>query len=687
MQGINVPGVGSGLDVKKLVNQLVEAEGAPVKSRLNRKEAEIQSDISALGKFRSAIADFKSSLKGLRQPQDLQRVMAQSSNEEAVEVSASSEAAPGNYEISVKQLAQAHRLSSESFESDLAPVGTGTLTFQLGRYADEGQKFIPKADASVKTVEINQENSSLRGIVEAVNSAAVGVRASMINDGTGTRIVFTSEGTGEDNAIRLLSSDNDGNDSDELGLSRLRYDPVRRSQGAGGQGETTGSGASNLFETAGARNAELSIDGIAITSGSNTVGEAIKGLTLTLHEPTSSPVHITSELDKNGIVESVKGFVGKYNELMGVIQSLTGVDSQSGEAGPLAGDASIRSISSQLRRAITSAFGDVNENIVSLSSMGIDTQRNGSLQIDEGELNKAIDQHLDEVVAVLAKAGSSTDPLVRFDSAEEQTKAGAYELHIGQVATRGAYLGQAPTVGFPIRIPEGENTFRVNVDGVNSDQLTIPAGEYGSANELAAQLQRVINGDSALSQRNASVTVNLDAEGLEIVSNRFGSESQVGVSSASPVLAPIGLVPGKGGKGEDVSGTLGRLPADGSGQTLRGRGPADGIQVEVMGGKQGARGEVRFSRGVADQLDGMLQRFLGEEGVLATRQEGLSSKLEDISDERQQLARKLASTEQRLLNKYASLDATIGKMKKTSEFLSNQLSKLPGANSELGKDK
>jgi flagellar hook-associated protein 2 len=683
MQGINVPGVGSGLDVKGLVNKLVKAEGAPEKSRLNRKEAELQANISALGNFRSAISDFQSSLDGLRKPEDLRKVTAQSSDENAIEVAASAEAEAGNYEVQVSQLAQAQRLTSQSFESELDPVGTGTLTFQFGRYDQNQGRFVPKADASVKTIKIEQANSSARGIVEAINRAQVGVRASLINDGTGSRIVLSGEGTGEDNAIRLLTEDDDGNNTDAAGLSVLRFDPVGDGRAANTEGgPAAGGGVSNLIETARAQNAELVIDGIDITSPSNNVGEAIKGLTLTLNDTTSGPVAINAELDQQAVAEAVHGFVKSYNELMGVIHSLTEVDQESGEAGPLAGDASIRGIAEQVRRVMSSAFGDVNQNVVSLSTMGIDTQRDGTLSVNDSELNRAIEQHLDEVIAVLAKSGSATDPLVRFDSAQDQTNAGSYDLYVTQTASRGTYRGERPQAAGPLVIAEGQNSFRVNVDGVNSDEIHLTPGRYETLNEVAAELQRVINADQALRDANAAVSVELDADGLTLLSNRFGSASGVSVAAAAPALGRIGLVTGQGSQGKDVHATLGRMPADGSGQLINGRGPAEGIQVRVMGGTEGPRGEVHFSRGVAEQLHGILQGYLDSDGMLAARQDGLKHRLEDIGDQRKRLARRLATTEDRLLKKYSTLDATIGKMKKTSQYLSNQLSKLPGANSK-----
>ncbi len=131
MPSISATGIdsGTGLDVNGLVSKLVGAERAPVDNRLNRQEAQIQANISALGTFRGALADFQGSLKTLRDSTDLHKVSTNSSDEDILAVTATNGAQQGNYQIEVSQLAQAHRLTSETFLSDIEPIGTGNLSF------------------------------------------------------------------------------------------------------------------------------------------------------------------------------------------------------------------------------------------------------------------------------------------------------------------------------------------------------------------------------------------------------------------------------------------------------------------------------------------------------------------------------------------------------------------------------
>ncbi len=672
MPSISATGIdsGSGLDVNGLVSKLVGAERAPVDNRLNRQEAQIQANISALGTFRGALADFQESLKTLRDSTDLHKVSTNSSDEDILAVTATNGAQQGNYQIEVSQLAQAHRLTSETFLSDIEPIGTGNLSFQFGRVDPATNRFDLNKDASVKNIQITDNNSSLRGIKESVNQAGMGVRATIVNDGQGFRLVFTAEGTGEINSLRVLIND-DGDAADKTGLSRLGYDPIR----------LDGKGM-HLIETARAQDARINIDGIEVISSSNKIDGAIEGLLLNIKNLTSNePVQVKADFDLDAVIESVRGFVNSYNAMNDVIKSVAGYDPATKQAGPLAGDPTIRGVTEQIRRLMGVSFAEINEEYVSLASLGVDTQNNGNLLLDENKLRDAIESNLLEVEQVFAKAGSASDTLVKFISAQNETKMGAYPLRITQLATHGYYIGDESGNLRNRDIAEGSNQLVIKVDGVTSSPVTLPAGKYSDGRQLAVELERQINNDEALKREKVSVSVKFVVDQFVIQSARLGEQSRAEIISADPAIRALGLDPATGIDGIDIQGTMGGLPADGSGNRLTGRGTAAGLQVEVLGGKAGARGDVFFSRGVAEQLNGILDGFLSKEGILTTRDKGYNTRINDIGKQREQLERRLAVSEQQLLHKFSSLDGLLGKMRSTSDFLSSHLTNLPGARS------
>ncbi|MGD8926760.1 MAG: flagellar filament capping protein FliD [Thioalkalispiraceae bacterium] len=669
MQGIKATGLGGGssLDVEGLVDKLVTAEGAPVQNRLDRQEAEVQTNISALGTFRGALADFQDSIGSLRHPEDFSKVAASSSDEEKVAITASNEAQSGNYSIQVLQLAQSQRLTSAAFKSDIDPVGAGNLSFQFGRLNPDNGQFIVNEKAPVKNIQITDENNSLRGVVQSINDADFGVHASLINDGNGYRVTLSTEATGEINGLRVVVNDQDSTDGDTRGLSRLSYDPANPT-------------AMNLIETGKAADSVVLLDGIQIASPSNSIDEAITGVSLKLNGLTGeTPVQLSTQLDKAGIKESIANFVGVYNEMMATIQTISGYDPETGKGGPLSGDSSVRGIAEQIRRVMGASYNGVNEDFGSLASIGIDTNRDGSLEINDSKLDSAIEENLDQVTKLFARAGSTTDSLLRFVSADKDAAMGSHEVVITQLASQGQYIGADIGQANDLSVNAGENKLVVRVDGVTSGTIKLAAGRYDSGEALAEELQRQINKDTVLKREGASVSVEYILGQFVIESNSKGSRSRLDVLSAEDSIRDLGIDPAEGISGQDVAGRIGRLPAEGHGDMLKGAGEAKGINIEVLGGKTGKRGTVSFSTGVAEQLSSNLNLYIGNEGLLQSRSNGLNRQIEDINQQRERLGRRLAVSEERLLKKYNNLDATLGRMRSTSEYLSNQLAALPGA--------
>ena len=179
-------------------------------------------------------------------------------------------AASGSYSVEVGLLAQAQKRKSSAFTAASSTIGSGTLTIDFGTYSAD--TFTLNPDKATKTISIGSGQSSLAGIRDAVNAANAGVTAGIVNDGSGYRLTLTSRDTGAANALRVVVADSDGIHTDMSGLSQLMFD-----------GRT--SGVKNLTQSAAAQNASVTIDGIAISKASNTITDAIEGVTLNLLKP------------------------------------------------------------------------------------------------------------------------------------------------------------------------------------------------------------------------------------------------------------------------------------------------------------------------------------------------------------------------------------------------------------------
>lgn len=663
MASITSPGIGSGLDVAGLVNKLVTAEGQPAANRLNTREAKLQAQLSALGSVKSALSTFKGALGNLTNISSFQKRTASSSNTDLFTVAIAGKPVAGSYEVEVRTLAQAHKLASVAFDEASSAVGTGTLTFQFGDPTKPAQ-----------SVTITDENNSLTGVRDAVNAANIGVRASIVNGDDGYQLVFGAENSGTDNSLRISVEESpaDGSNTDMNGLSRLAYN----------------ADAYNMTQTAEAQNAEIYIDGIKVSSATNTVSDAIAGVTLSLKKAdVGTKATLNVNLDKNSATTAVEGFVNAFNSLVGTFSQLSGYNAETKQAGILIGDSSLRGVLSQLRNVLSSPVSGLDGTYRALADLGIKTKADGTLELDKAKLTAALDSNFDDIGRLFAATATATDSLVSYTSSTTATKVGNYAVNITQAATRGSYMDSASSVSSLV-VDGSNNTFKISVDGVSSGTLSLTQKTYGSEVELAAELQSRINGDSALRGAGVSVLVSFDGTRFTFTSERYGSASKVAITEVADTTASgaIGLTTaGTGTDGEDVAGTIGGVAATGAGQYLTGAGAAEGLKILVQGDATGSRGSVSFARGVADRLSSLLDGWLANDSFLSARTNGVQSQIDDIAKQREALATRLEALEARYMKQFTALDALMARMQSTSNYLAGQLAGLPGAYSGSNK--
>jgi len=214
MASIQSLGVGSGLLTTELVEQIIEAERAPVEARLNASQALAEAKISAFGEISSALSGFDAALQSLTLPSTFNASQVSSSNEGAVTGTASSIATTGSYTVSVSQLAQSHAIASAAYESVSSTVGTGILSFRFGTIdfgvGDSYDGFTLNPDTTPRSVVISSGNNTLAGIRDAVNNAKMGVQASIVDDGSGFRLVFSATKSGASNSMEIVASGSNG---------------------------------------------------------------------------------------------------------------------------------------------------------------------------------------------------------------------------------------------------------------------------------------------------------------------------------------------------------------------------------------------------------------------------------------------------------------------------------------------
>ena len=396
MSGLSVPGIGSGLDINSLVERLMAVERQPL-TALATKKGMIESKISALGQIRSSLDALKTAAQRMTTQDKLLTLKTTVADTSIATVSTSNSATPASFSLEVEQLASAQKLSSPEFASASSSLGNaaGSVTIEFGTYSAGIYTLNP--DRAAFTVNVEADKMTPEGIRDVINQANKEVSASLVNSGTGVMLVLTNAKTGANQHMRLSVSDPDGNNTDNAGLSQLAYNPAA----------SVGNGK-NMSERVAAQDARVKIDGISITSRTNTLDQSIAGLTISLLKTNDdSPTTMTTTRDDSQVKTAVNSFITAYNSLNKLVRDLTKYDATNREAAILNGESTVRNVLSQVRGLLSKQYGSTS--LPTLSELGITTQSDGSIRLDATKFDSAFSSKRDAVVALFTQSTGGTE--------------------------------------------------------------------------------------------------------------------------------------------------------------------------------------------------------------------------------------------------------------------------------------
>jgi len=677
MATISSPGIGSGLDTAGIVSKLMAIEATPL-NQLTKNQDSFQTKITAYGQIQSNLSQFQSSVLGLSNINALKTVTATSSDSSIVSATATSGAVAGNYAITVNQLAQAQQLVSNGQSSATAAIGSGTpttVTFDFGTITgtktnqiyNAGTTFTSNGVAS-KSITVDSSNNTLSGIRDAINGAGMGVTASIINDGSASpfRLIITNNQTGVANSMRILVS----GDASVSGL--MTEDPTDPTK-------------QNFQETTAALNANLTIAGVSVTKASNVITDAISGVSLTLNKTNvGSTVNLSLTNNTSGLSTSITSFVSSYNTLNNSLKSLTSYDLTTRKGAELYGESTVRAISRQIKNLVLTSLPKDSNPFLVLNNIGITFQKDGSLGIDNTKLNNAITNNYGAVTNLFAANASTSDALVKFTSSTSDTQVGSYPVNVATMPSQGKLVGNSPA---GLVIDGTNNTLSVTLNGTKST-LTLANASYTNASSLAASIQAQINGTAAFSNINASISVTADQSGkLSFISNRYGGASLVELSDSAAANLLGG--PGTATNGVDMVASLNGTAALTSGQFILGplNTPQSGLKLQVLGGVEGSRGTASYTKGVAYQLNQLINSLTGANGLITIRTNGMNASIKQIEAQKVQLQTRLDMLQKQYQSTYSALDSTMATLNSTSNYLSGQLKSIAATSNQIASEK
>ena len=454
-------GLNSGLDTASIIDGLVAINKRPIDISVAKRDLEIEK-LASFEELKSRLLTFKSQVGKINTKNEFLSVAGSFDNNSAIstntvlDITTTGLATSGTFSFTVEQLAQEGKVVSDGFASISTEITKGV--FEIGVGTDK------------RLIKIDSTNNTVDGLRLAINNSGAAVEATFLNDGNSTnpiRLVISGTQTGADNSVS-----------------------ARLFQTIIGGGQVN---ALSFTQSQAALDAFIKIDGVAVTKSSNTVTDAITGATLNLKSAGSGI--ITLQTDTQVITDKVNTFVEGYNDLMAYLNSELLFDPDTNFQGTLFGNPTAQNLQSTLRNSITKVIDGVSGNYQYLSQVGITTQDDGLLLLEEGEFANALNENIGNVTKLFASQGSTTNTNVTFVGATRDTVAGTYDLQVSG--------------GIPQLSKSGENVFTdttgsgffyagssgTNAEGLNFRIATLTDASYGTitfSTGIAEKLNREI---------------------------------------------------------------------------------------------------------------------------------------------------------------------------------------------------
>jgi flagellar hook-associated protein 2 len=335
---------GSGIDVQGTVDQLMVVERQP-ETQMKTEQATLSAQASAIGTINNALSTLQSSVQVLSDfSGQLGARAISSSNSSLVTATADGTALLANHQITINSLATTSSFFTNTLATSSTTVGQGSFDIQVN-------------GAKTASITVDSTNNTLDGVAKAINAANAGVTASVIVDTKGARLSILSSSSGAAGEVSLANN-----------TTNLTFN-----------------------QAVVGKDASLSVDGIAISSGSNLVKGVIPGVTLSLlgADPNSS-VSLGITPDVSQASAAIQSFVTNYNTAIQLVNAQSVYDPTTKFSQPLSGDSSLSLVQQQLYSGIAYSTTATNNGINSLSSLGITVNNDGTLTVDNTKLTSAL---------------------------------------------------------------------------------------------------------------------------------------------------------------------------------------------------------------------------------------------------------------------------------------------------------
>ena len=363
-QVLTTLGVGSGLDVFKLAQDLTDVEKVPKKESIESDITATEASISGYGLVSFQVGQLQKAFEKLNDADELATSTGSSSNTSAISLtSLDGAAATGAYDITVTRLAQEQRMISDEYTATTTTLNSGAFDISIA-----------VGSSTITTTAVTVSTPTPAGVVSAINAASTGVTASLVDTGIGGtnyRIILTGP-TGSEGAFTMTSTP-------DLGF--------------GDSGNTLQAAQDSI----------INFDGLTVTRSSNEISDVIAGATISLTETTSTAVRLNIVSDRTTLKTNLENVVTAYNDLNTLFTELTAEGSEAELGGALADDTSlVRYLKSQIRTALFADSSTTSGSVSALRDLGVSIDKTGSLTLNETTYDAVVASSYDDVVMMLS---------------------------------------------------------------------------------------------------------------------------------------------------------------------------------------------------------------------------------------------------------------------------------------------
>lgn len=629
VQGVD--GLVSGLPTSEIIDSMIDAASGATRITEQKKEL-YELRLESVRSLNTKLLSARLDTTALKRPSTYMSRAVSSSDTGVVNATASANAVPGSYALTVVNIAQPHQLATQGQASENQIIGSGDIVLQLGNGA---QKTISIADAS------------LQDMASAINAQDMGITASVINDGQASpyRLIIQSNKTGSESAITISGTADFSNIVDQVQMDEISE----------------------------ALDAEISFGSgagaITVNSSSNQLDDLISGLTIDLVAAGSVNINVSTETAD--AETAITTFVESINSAIEYFRANSAYDSENNEAGILFSEGGLRRSLDQLSRTMMNPVEGLPGEMQMLTSIGVSINRTtGLFEIDTAQLQSALATNADGVKDLFVNRGVSSDSRIEFVAMTGKTNIDTpFAIDITTAASRAtvASLGDLST-NTVITSANSDMTLMINEQ---SYTISLVEGSY-TRSEMADYLEQVIN--DTVESGGSKVEVTLNGDALNIQSKFYGSRQSISIaSSAAQSTLNLSAV---AATGTDVAGTINGNAATGTGQVLRGveGGVSEGLRLLVTANSPVSGITLSVYEGLGQRISSSLDTLVDvDSGVVTMKEDSLTQNILDLGEQIDSVNERMEIRRRRLQAQFLQMEKLLAQFQGQERFLQGQI--------------